>query len=435
LHGFGCIERNIIMSSRNLLIGGVLLQLVVLIAMIVFKATPLWTGEPIWLRVVPVDPRDMFRGDYVTLSYEFSRVPSRGIPELGPLTHDQRHAWQGETVYVALVPEADGKHWRMERISTQPPAEGKYLRGTIVAGPRIQCGIESYYVEEGSGREFEDAARGGRLSAEVSLAADGRAVLRRLQQVAPRAESGPAFDPPSKSRWPNAATYRVRFLPLAKIRLDGRFDEPEWYRANSERHFTFPWKKAEAPPTEFSAFCDDQYFYFGFRADDADIVVLDTLRDKEDGLFEDRVELYFSRDPQMKAYFNLEIDSRGRVFDYSGAYYRQVDTKWHCEGVEAVGRPLEKGYAVEGRIPQQAFAAMGLPQLKPGARVLCGLYRAEFSHDRSGKPVVQTETIHNRGRKPPGVPPIEEWISWIDPQTPEPDFHVPSSLGWLEVVD
>ena len=43
-------------------------------------------------------------------------------------------------------------------------------------------------------------------------------------------------------------------------------------------------------------------------------------------------------------------------------------------------------------------------------------------------------TIHNRGRKLDGPPPIEAWISWGDPQTPEPDFHVPSSLGWLEIV-
>ena len=78
---------------------------------------------------------------------------------------------------------------------------------------------------------------------------------------------------------------------------------------------------------------------------------------------------------------------------------------------------------------------MGFPRLAPGVKILCGLYRAEFSHDRSGKPVVQQETIHNRGRKLDGPPPIEEWISWVDPKTPEPDFHVPSSLGWLEIVE
>ena len=78
---------------------------------------------------------------------------------------------------------------------------------------------------------------------------------------------------------------------------------------------------------------------------------------------------------------------------------------------------------------------MGFPQLVPGEKILCGLYRAEFSHDRSGKPVVQQETIHNRGRKLAGPPPLEGWISWVDPKTPEPDFHVPSSLGRLDIIE
>jgi hypothetical protein len=138
----------------------------------------------------------------------------------------------------------------------------------------------------------------------------------------------------------------------------------------------------------------------------------------------------------MQKYFNLEIDSRGRVYDYSGSYYRKLDSKWSCKAVEAAGKTSDKGYTVEGRIPLATLVEMGFPQLRPGAKILCGLYRAEFSHDRSGKPAVVQESIHNQGRKPPeGVPPIEEWISWIDPQTPEPDFHVPSSLGHLEIVE
>jgi hypothetical protein len=77
---------------------------------------------------------------------------------------------------------------------------------------------------------------------------------------------------------------------------------------------------------------------------------------------------------------------------------------------------------------------MGFPQLKPGGRLRWGLFRAEFSHDRSGRPVVHRESVHNRGRQLDGPPPIEEWMSWVDPKTEEPDFHVPTSLGLLEVV-
>ncbi len=61
-----------------------------------------------------------------------------------------------------------------------------------------------------------------------------------------------------------------------------------------------------APPTEFRAFCDHQDLYFAFRVGDADVFVLDKLHDKEDAVFEDRVEMIFSRDRQMKNYFCLE---------------------------------------------------------------------------------------------------------------------------------
>ena len=229
-------------------------------------------------------------------------------------------------------------------------------------------------------------------------------------------------------------TYRARYAKKAEIELDGRADEPAWSGADVEKRFIFPWKKTEAPPTEFRALCDDEFLYFTFRVEDADIVVLDRLRDEEDEVFEDRVEMYFAPGDAMKDYYCIEVDSRGRAFDYHGRYYRRLDTKWNWKGLETKASPLPKGYAVEGRIPLASLEALGFPRLRPGVKIRYGLYRAEFSHDRSGKPVEQRESIHNRGRRLDGPPPIEAWMSWIDPKTETPDFHVPTSLGWLEVV-
>ena len=228
--------------------------------------------------------------------------------------------------------------------------------------------------------------------------------------------------------------YHVRWLPGAAITLDGRADEPAWAKAEVERHFIFPWKQTPAPATEFRALCDGTNLYFTFRVQDADIVVLDRLRDKQDEVFEDRAEVYLSRDERMKDYFCFEVDSRGRVFDYRASYYRKLDTKWSFPGLEAKGAPTPGGYEVEGRIPLASFVALGFPALRPGVKIRCGLYRAEFSHDRSGRPVDQKETLHNLGRRVEGPPPIEEWMSWVDPKTKEPDFHLPASLGWLQIV-
>jgi len=229
-------------------------------------------------------------------------------------------------------------------------------------------------------------------------------------------------------------TYGVRWRPAARIELDGRAVEADWKLAAVERSFTFPWKQAPAPETEFRALCTEEFLYFTFRVHDEDIVVLDRLQDEEDAVFEDRVEMYFSCDERMQNYYCLEVDSRGRAFDYRGTFYRQLEPAWNWPGLETKASPLERGYVVEGRIPRASFPALGFPALRPGVKIRCGLFRAEFSHDRSGRPVEQRDSIHNRGRRLDGPPPIQEWMAWVDPRTEEPDFHVPSSLGWLEIV-
>jgi uncharacterized membrane-anchored protein len=153
--------------ERPILMGGVVFQLLVLVGMIAVKAAPLVTGDTVLLRVRPVDPRDMFRGDYVILSYEFSRGAFLGNP--------------GQTVYVPLVPDQDGVHWRADKATPERPRQGKFLRGQVGRGDQLEFGIESFYVQEGKGRQYEDAVRQRRLSAEVAVAADGQATLRSLK--------------------------------------------------------------------------------------------------------------------------------------------------------------------------------------------------------------------------------------------------------------
>jgi hypothetical protein len=232
---------------------------------------------------------------------------------------------------------------------------------------------------------------------------------------------------------PSDQTYKVNWLPEAGIVLDGKANEAAWQEAHVEKHFTFPWLQKPAPETEFRALCDGTNLYFTFRVQDPDIVVLDRLRDEEDEVFEDRVEVYLSRDDQMNDYYCFEVDSRGRSFDYRGAFYRRLNTKWQFAGLKTKATALPDGYEIEGLIPLKSLEKLGFPALRPGVRIRCGLYRAEFSHDRSGRQVEQTASVHNLGRKITGPPPIENWISWVDPKIKEPDFHVPATLGWLEI--
>ncbi|MDR3619673.1 MAG: GDYXXLXY domain-containing protein [Paludisphaera borealis] len=136
------------------------------------------------LQVVPVDPRDLMRGDYVILSYPFSRVPSHGIMGLpGPSKVDELETWQrGSPVFVTLIPEADGVHYRGGLVNSEPPPPGTvYIQGTIQNAARIEFGIESFYVQEGQGKAYEEAVKQNQLWAEVALTPNGWGTVRGLR--------------------------------------------------------------------------------------------------------------------------------------------------------------------------------------------------------------------------------------------------------------
>ncbi|HUE15499.1 MAG TPA: GDYXXLXY domain-containing protein [Planctomycetaceae bacterium] len=168
--------------ERLLLIIGATAQVVVLVGMIAMRSIPFFGAKVVLLQVQPVDPRDMFRGDYVTLSYEFNRFPPNGLPGISPTWNRNASAQnQGRAVYVALVPEADGLHYKAGSYGLTPPTSGLYLRGTLTGWNQIQFGIENYYVQEGTGHKYEEAIRSRRLWAEVAVAPDGQAALKGLR--------------------------------------------------------------------------------------------------------------------------------------------------------------------------------------------------------------------------------------------------------------
>jgi uncharacterized membrane-anchored protein len=166
--------------ERKILLLTAAAQLAILVAMIALRAIPLLTGKTVLVRVQPVDPRDLFRGDYVILSYDFSRVSPEGIEGLSE-TDRYRRKWEGRTVYVPLVADSDGVHWRAEKATVVKPASGPFLRGQMQRYGSLQFGIESYYVQEGTGHRYEQAIRDRHLSAELAVTPSGLAALRGLR--------------------------------------------------------------------------------------------------------------------------------------------------------------------------------------------------------------------------------------------------------------
>ena len=142
--------------------------------MVIDRVRLLSSGREITLPIVPVDPRDLFRGEYVRLGYAVSTVPMRQLE--GPRPRENA------AFYVVLEKKPDGA-WQTVKMSRAMPQETSPDRIVLKAratywparddGRRARCGvrygIESYFVPEGQGRKLEDLAREKKLATLVAV--------------------------------------------------------------------------------------------------------------------------------------------------------------------------------------------------------------------------------------------------------------------------
>jgi uncharacterized membrane-anchored protein len=229
----------------------VLLQFLVLCGMIAYRQYWIETGDRVFLRVKPVDPRDLFRGDYVSLEYEISLL------DLDKLSPGESFR-PGDKVYVILEPDPDGtmkasgatrslpggkkviqglakfekngsprwsvslrddsgnlhtlapRWWsgfqrgdsltfcldsrgrvrsvyKTDPSGKNPCGPDPSLSGTVVdfqetkfRALEVEYGIESFFVQEGRGREIESSRDAEEIKVEVVLRKDGKGLLKAL---------------------------------------------------------------------------------------------------------------------------------------------------------------------------------------------------------------------------------------------------------------
>jgi uncharacterized membrane-anchored protein len=151
------------------------LWFVVLGRMIVSNEIGLRTGREVLLKTVPVDPQDLFRGDYVVLSYDISRIDTSAFGQ-APNAFSP-----GAPIYVLLG--LTGPYSVVSGIQRQPPKDGLFLKGRVHdvndSTVRVQYGIESYFVPEGQGRRLE-RLRDHRLDVRAAIDHAGTARIKSV---------------------------------------------------------------------------------------------------------------------------------------------------------------------------------------------------------------------------------------------------------------
>lgn len=143
-------------------------QVIGLAAFAAVREAKLRSGVAVILQTVPVDPRSLLQGDYAILDYEIAALPDYLQDPPPPA---------GRIVYVRLA-ESDGGVWQaVDYLDGRPLPNhgGTYIRGKVNAQGRLDFGIGTYFVPEGTGHIIENAAD---VKVIVSLDADGRAVIK-----------------------------------------------------------------------------------------------------------------------------------------------------------------------------------------------------------------------------------------------------------------
>lgn len=192
-------------GRRNLLVSLFVVALVQTAAlgwMVVARDRLIKTGREVVMAVQPIDPRDMFRGDYVTLGYPMT-VIAHTPDTFGPLPQGIA---RDATIYVVMTPgEADA--WSVRNVYDTFPAnvapgdlvlKGRVLQlhgASAAAGQTISVryGIERYFVPEGTGKDIEQSVRDHTAKAVLAVAPDGQAAIKGLIVGGVRIDAAPIF--------------------------------------------------------------------------------------------------------------------------------------------------------------------------------------------------------------------------------------------------
>lgn len=149
------------------------------ITLIIMASNSLSFGaKEVLLKVRPVDPRDMLRGDYVILDFDISHAKNA-------------YCAANEDFYINL--KTIGKFAVAESYGKKEGSElfikGKCKYSTIGVPVRnngdnvIIFGIENYFVKEGTGRKIENFINSGDAYAKVKIDKNGKAKVIDIVKI------------------------------------------------------------------------------------------------------------------------------------------------------------------------------------------------------------------------------------------------------------
>ena len=160
-------------------------QILALIWMVGGRVSLLSSGREVVLETVPVDPRSLFRGDYVRLRYNISSIDGKFIASGSDFKRN-------DPAYVTLQIR-DKKPAKLVGVGKRIPLDLKpdeiVIRGRVTSfwkgrdkkrKVRLRFGLERYYVPEGEGKRLERMVGKNNFAVLAAVAGDGEAAIKGL---------------------------------------------------------------------------------------------------------------------------------------------------------------------------------------------------------------------------------------------------------------
>ncbi|MCP3032013.1 GDYXXLXY domain-containing protein [Halobacillus sp. A1] len=136
-------------------------------------------GDTIVLETEPLDPRDPFYGDYVTVRYSIEDIPVE-------MWEDKKEPARGDTVFITVEEQGSGYY---ELVKASPQSE-RAKAGQVELKAKfewhnqqtdtyqVNIGLDRYFIEEGTGNTIEQA---GDATAEIVVAPWGQKKIISLE--------------------------------------------------------------------------------------------------------------------------------------------------------------------------------------------------------------------------------------------------------------
>lgn len=209
--------------------------------------------------------------------------------------------------------------------------------------------------------------------------------------------------------------YNVNLIKGDKMIINGKGNRAIWEEAQVLSDFCSPWHSEIIKKITFKALWDKTSLFFCFKVEDSEVHIDTTDNTITSINNSDRVELFFRSNKSLNPYYCLEIDPASRIMDFKARPNKQFDFDWNwpAKDIEVKSSITENHFIVEGKISIDSLVKFDL--LKD-EKLETGIYRAKYNQQKD-------ESF------------VPTWITWVNPNTETPNFHIPSSFGVLKLED